>query len=135
MSRQEIEQAIQAKNWPEVGRLLDTRPGLFRHLVKGLHETRPESLEKNLQAFQIAAKVMDRERILDQVRRLMWMLNEESGNFCPNAALALAHIAQVEPEYIEPHLPSLRVHAEDPSEDMRHVVRKAVSMIQRALKQ
>jgi hypothetical protein len=133
MSRAAFEQAIATRNWPEVGRLLDEHPGYMRHLIKGLHETNPARLEKTLLAFQIATKVLDEEKIRDQGRRLMWMLNEESGNYCPNAALALGHIAQVRPDIVQPHVPSLQVHAEDPSESMHTVVRKGLAMVQRAL--
>jgi len=60
----------------------------------------------------------------------MWMLNEESGNNCPNAALALAAIAEVDPEAVRPHLPVLRLYAADPSSRMRTIIQRALAEIE-----
>ncbi len=132
MERDILDAAINDRNYPEIGRLLDERPGRLRKLMSRLHETGEMKLEATLEAYQIAAKVLDRETMLDHARRLMWMLNEESGNNCPNAALALGHIAQVIPDGIVPHLPVLRVYAEDPSPQLREPVRQAIVLIRRA---
>jgi len=134
MRNDEFDKMIDRADWPGVGQILIDHPGYTRHLVSRLHHPGKEKQRRTLEAFQIAAKVLDRERTLDLLRRLMWMLNEESGNFCPQASLAVGHIAQVDPEAVKPHLPSLQVYAEDPSELMRFPARKAVSLVQRALK-
>ncbi len=132
MQKDAFDQAVDLRNYPEIGRLLDERPGRLRKLISRLHETGEHRLQATLEAYQIAAQVLDREKILDHARRLMWILNEESGNNCPNAALALAHIAQVLPGDIAPHMPVLRVYADDPSPQLREPVRQAISMIRRA---
>ncbi len=61
------------------------------------------------------AETIEEERILDVVRSLMWILNEVSGNNCPNAALALSHIAQINPQAVLLHVPVLEIYADDPS--------------------
>lgn len=132
MAKDELIKAIAAADWNRIGQILDERPGMTRHVVSQLHTSSPEMLENVLQSFQVIAKVIDREKLLDLLRRLMWMLNEESGNNCPAAALAIAHVAMVDPEAVAPHVPSMKVFAEDPSERMRTTVRKALSIIRNA---
>lgn len=133
MSREKIEVFLERSDWSGLGELLVEKPGQVRRLIANLHEANDKSLKRTLGGFQIAAQVLPREKLLDLVRRLMWMLNEESGNNCPNAALALGHIAQVDAEAVEPHLPVLYVYADDPSSQMRATVRKGIAMVKMAL--
>jgi hypothetical protein len=114
--------------------LLEKSPGKSRKLLSLLHETNQSALDNVLKSFEIVAKVFEREKLLDLLRRLMWMLNEESGNNCPNAALAIAHISLVDRDAVMPHVPVLRVYADDPSEQMREPVRKSISIIENASK-
>ncbi len=134
MSKNDWNTLLAAKDWDGIGAILDERPGAVRHLVSRLTLPDGELLDTTLMSFQVVAKVFDKERTLDLLRRLMWMLNEESGNNCPNAALAIAHIAQVHPDWVAPHVPSLKVHADDPGELMSKTVRKALTIINRASK-
>ncbi|MDP8208189.1 MAG: hypothetical protein P9L92_16100 [Candidatus Electryonea clarkiae] len=133
MQKNEFNKIVDDGNWQALGQLLLDSPGQARRLISRLHTTSEPKLAATLDGFQITAKVFERERLLDLCRKLMWMLNEESANFCPNAALALGHIAQVDPEAVEPHLPSLQIHADDPSEMMRIPVRKGITLIRMAL--
>lgn len=109
--------------------LLQEHPGGVRFLISGLHATDEIELGRVLVGFRTASDVLDEERRLDLARRLMWLLNEESGNNCPNAALALAAMANCHPEAILPHLPVLRVYAEDPSDYIGSACRKAIAQI------
>jgi hypothetical protein len=134
MKKDEINRIIDSGDYPALGQLFIDQPSKVRILLGRLSLTDDLKLTRTLDAFQIAAKVFEHERLLDLCRKLMWMLNEESGNNCPNAALALGHIAQVDPGAVEPHVPVLQVYAEDPSELIRVTVRKALPMIRRASK-
>ncbi len=128
-----IDNYLDNQDYTSLGRLLLENPGKIRKLYSRLHETNETKLNKTLDGFQIAAKVMKKEKLLDIIRRLMWMLNEESGNNCPNAALALGHIAQVNPDLVQPHMQVLSIYANDPSEQLHKPVRKALSMIHMAM--
>jgi len=132
MIKDEIEQSIYSKDYDTLRRILRESPGKVRILVSRLNTTDQIKLEAVLTAFQIAAMVLNEEKLLDLVRRLMWMLNEESGNNCPAAALALGHIAQVRLDAVRPHLPVLRLYAEDPSPMMSATVSRALAMIRNA---
>ncbi|MFC2170558.1 hypothetical protein ACFLQJ_01105 [Calditrichota bacterium] len=132
--KHKIDEYIDNGNWTELAALLDDKPGQVRRLISRLHTTSESKLAATLDGFQIVARIFERERLLDLCRRLMWMLNEESANFCPNAALALGHIATVDVSVVEPHLPVLKIYADDPSEMMRTPVRKGITIIQQALK-
>ncbi|MCB2199249.1 hypothetical protein KQI63_07585 [bacterium] len=127
-------EAIRKKQVAELVGLLEDHPGAVRYLISGLHATDDEELGGVLNGFRMAADVLDEERRLDLARRLMWLLNEESGNNCPNAALALAAMADIHPEAILPHLPVLKVYAEDPSDYIGSACRKAVALIKTAAK-
>jgi len=95
-----------------------------------LHSTNPKELAKTLMAFEIIAEELEIERLRDLGRKLLWMLNDESGNHCPNASLALAHIAKVHYDVIAPHIPVMRVHAEDPGDQMASICQQAITLIE-----
>ena len=128
--KKEVLGYIHEEQWGHLADYLRKHPNAIRHLLSGLHTTDSSTLTGILHAFAITASTIDRERLLDLNRRLMWLLNEESGNHCPNAALALAEIAQVQPETVLPHLPVLKVYTEDPSPGIREACRKAVARIE-----
>lgn len=131
-NKKELREAILIGHYQKIGEFLVENPGLIRVLMSGLHETGEKTLKRFYDAFQIAVKVFDDERCRDLMRKLMWMLNEESGNNCPNAAMAVAYIAQVRYDFVEPHIPVLQVYADDPSEQIHLPVRKALSIIKNA---
>ncbi len=112
-----------------IHRVLSAHPGRVRYLIAGLNETDPDRLEAVLAAFVTAAGTLERERRLELVRKLMWQLNEESGNNCPDAALAIARIALVDREAVMPHIPVLQLYAQDPSQRMRRSVSSALASI------
>jgi hypothetical protein len=118
-----------------LGAIFRKSPGKGHKLFARLHETDYKKLNNVLYSFQTLAENLEEEKLLDVVRRLMWMLNEESGNNCPNAALALGHIAQIRPQAVLPHLPVLEIYAEDPSSQMSRAIRKSIAMIKMALTQ
>jgi hypothetical protein len=128
-SQQNLQSAIQTQDWDELRTLLSAKPGLHRYMISGLYTTDPEALEPTLGAFEILAETFEIERLRDLGRKLLWMLNDESGNHCPNAALAMAHIARVEYDAIAPHLPVMQVHANDPGDQMAVICQQALQMI------
>jgi len=132
-SGKSVVELVENNDFEALKELLKKNPRKTRKLIARLHETDRQKLNSVLKGFQVVAETLEREKLLDIVRRLMWMLNEESGNNCPNAALALAHIAQKDPQAIAPHLPVLKVYSEDPSSQMREPVRWAIAMIKMAL--
>jgi len=134
-TRTSVADLVNGSNYDELSKLLQDSPGKVRKLLSLLHETNPTSLERVFKSFEVVAKVFDREKLLDLLRRLMWMLNEESGNNCPNAALAVAHISLVDRDAVMPHVPVLRVYADDPSSQMREPVRRSISIIENASKE
>jgi len=131
-NRERIASALAESDWPALRRCLVERPGAARHLIAALHTADEAASRRAARGFEELAHALEREKLLDQVRRLMWMLNEESGNNCPPAALALGHVARVLPEAVLPHLPVLELYAGDPSERMRRWVREGIRMIREA---
>lgn len=129
MRKSALEKAIIDKNYSAIAEILRKSPGKARILLSGLYETNEKQLDTILETFQVIAKVLEEERVSDLLRRLMWFLNEESGNSCPNAALAIGHIAHARYHLVEPHLPVLKIYANDPSAIMRTKVRHALAMI------
>lgn len=127
--RDEMRMAVDREDWDEVRRMLTQSSGSLRVLLSGLHHPDKTALARVLHGFRIAAQVLAPERLLDLLRRLMWLLNEESGNNCPAAALAIAEIATVAPDAVAPHLPVLRVYANDPSSRMRDCITQALARI------
>lgn len=123
-------EAVYSNKQETVRNVLLEHPGRVRYLIAGLNETDPDRLEAVLTAFVTAAKALDRERLLELVRKLMWQLNEESGNNCPDAARAIARIALVDREAVMPHIPVLQLYAQDPSQRMRRCVSDALATIQ-----
>ncbi|MCB2213057.1 hypothetical protein KQI52_13165 [bacterium] len=113
--------------------MLGAKPGLQRALISGLHETDNTRLEPTLRAFTILAETLADERLRDLARKLMWMLNDESGNHCPNASLALAAVAEARADIVAPHLASLKVHVNDPGDHMASRCAEAVRRIETAL--
>ena len=131
--KKQVLSALEGVNKDELANLLRDHPGSVRFLVNGLHTSDEDRLDRVLDGFRTAADVLDEEKRLDLARRLMWLLNEESGNNCPNAALALAAMAEIHPDSIKPHLPVLRVYADDPSDYLSTACRKAVAIIKQAI--
>ncbi len=131
----DIRKIIESNNQIVLGMILKKNPGKARKLFARLHETDYTKLNYVLRSFQTLAETIDEERLLDIVRNLMWLLNEESGNYCPNAALALGHIAQINPQAVLPHVPVLEIYAEDPSFQMSNTVKKGLAMIKMAFTQ
>ncbi len=129
-NRAALLQAIAAGEWEQVRTMLSSKPGLQRALISALHETDSERLEPTLHAFTVLADTLQDERVRDLARKLMWMLNDESGNHCPNASLALAAIAEVRVDVVAPHVASLMVHANDPGDHMASVCAEAVRRIE-----
>jgi hypothetical protein len=126
---------VENNNREALSEIFKHSPGKARKLFARLHETDYTKLNNVLRSFQTLAETIDEERLLDIVRNLMWLLNEESGNYCPNAALALGHIAQINPQAVLPHVAVLEIYANDPSFTMRNTVKKGLAMIKMALTQ
>ncbi|GBE30780.1 MAG TPA: hypothetical protein ENH10_04445 [Bacteroidetes bacterium] len=129
--QKDIVSAIEAEAWEDIRTMLASQPGLHRYIIARLYETDAAQMERTLRSFEIIAETFERERLLDLARRLLWMLNDESGNHCPNSALAMAHIARVHYQVIEPHIPVMRFHATDPGDRMAAICQEALDMIEK----
>lgn len=123
-----IPDLVDAGEWTSLRDRLRQRPGKVRSLLSMLHEVDSDRLAAVFVAFERAVPdAFDEERLRDLARKLMWLLNEESGNHCPAAALALAALGRARPDIVEAHRPVLGVYATDPSPGMAEACRVALA--------
>lgn len=129
----QLNEAIDNGCWADYRELIRENTGLYRHLISRLHDPEPEHRNKTFRAFEETAFAWPEKRIAELTRKLMWLLNEESGNHCPAAAIALAHIGKVRLNIVLPHRPILAVYTNDPSESIATACREALAMIDEML--
>ncbi|MBZ0263609.1 hypothetical protein K8I28_02990 [bacterium] len=113
--------------------LLLNKPATTFKLIRKLYSTNDNIRGRAVQAFSFVAEQFDDAKLKDIVQRLMWLLNEESGNYCPHAARALVEIARIKPESVRDHLPQLEYYANCESEALRRESSYAVREIKNIL--
>ncbi|MFC1553998.1 DVU0298 family protein [candidate division KSB1 bacterium] len=134
MTREELKIYLIENKFEIIEKELEQNPQLIRKFFGFLYD--PDKAIRNSAAkvFGIAAKYMQEESLKDLIRRMMWMLNDESGSCCWHVPYAIGEIGKEKPYIIESFIPQLEYYAKDPDATLRNGVQEALDVIKNAIK-
>jgi hypothetical protein len=111
---------------------LRKKPAFLRKIQKSLYDMDERVRWGAARAFGDAALVLDEEKMKDVLRRLVWMINEESGNNCWFAPQAIGFIGKVRPQWVEDFIPCLLEFYEYPDSKIREGLDFAFNLFKEA---
>ncbi|MCP4727825.1 MAG: hypothetical protein GY863_22495 [bacterium] len=128
----ELAQLLRNNDLEKIEEILTAKPQLVRRLMGYLYDPDEDLRMAAAKSFGIAAKVLPMEKLKDLIRRMMWMLNDESGSCCWHVPYALGEIGYANYEAIKDFLPCLEHYSKDPDHTMNKGVKDAFVRIRAA---
>ena len=101
MDKVELDDILSGKNSAVLRKLVEGSPRLMRQLYSRLHHQNVAVREGAAKALGISSGRLERYKVNNLINRLIWSLNDESGNYCPHASIALREILKNRPELRE----------------------------------
>ncbi len=132
MTKEELHQILQINNFQKLEAALTVYPRITRKLLGFLYHKDESLRNSTARGFEIAAGSLQIEKKKDQIRRMMWMLNDESGSCCWAIPAALAEIGRSNPPAMKDFINSLKYYAADPDNNLSMGVKKALVIIENA---
>ncbi|MFC1557079.1 DVU0298 family protein [candidate division KSB1 bacterium] len=129
ITRQEIESILRQNDHNRLEEAVKAHPKTIRLLMGFLYHQEEGLRDAAAQGFGIAARILPLEKLKDLIRRMMWMLNDESGSCSWHVPYALGEIGYNNPEAIKDFVGCLSHYADDPDEYLRTGVRSALKRI------
>lgn len=129
MTKSELEVVLRNNDLNKLRTALEAKPGVMRKLMGFLYHPELEVRDAAARGFGVVAQVYPMEKLKDLLRRMMWMLNDESGSCCWHIPYAVGEIGYSNPEAIDDFLGCFSYYANDPDETMSTGVRRALERI------
>lgn len=111
---------------------LRKKPAFMRKIHKSLYDVDDRVRWGAARAYGDAAAVLGEEKMKDMLRRLVWMINEESGNNCWFAPQAIGFIGKARPDWVEDFIPCLLEFYEYPDSKIREGLDFAFNLFREA---
>jgi hypothetical protein len=132
LDKDELKKALLEGNSELIQAELKKKPALLRKIQRSLYDTDERVRWAAARAYGDAALVLGEEKMKDILRRLVWMINEESGNNCWFAPHAIGYIGKVRPEWVEDFIPCLLEFYEYPDSKIREGLEFAFNLFREA---
>ncbi|MFC1492892.1 DVU0298 family protein [candidate division KSB1 bacterium] len=133
MSRnKELELLLKNNDLDKIEEMLTEKPQHVRRLMGYLYDPDEDLRMAAAKCFGIAARILPMEKLKDLIRRMMWMLNDESGSSCWHVPYALGEIGYANYEAIRDFLPCLEHYTEDPDHTLSKGVKDAFERIRQS---
>lgn len=129
MKKEELELLLRNDNMDQLRSVLEEKPQVMRKLMGFLYHPEIEVRDAAARGFGVVAQVFPMEKLKDLLRRMMWMLNDESGSCCWHVPYAVGEIGYNNPEAIDDFLACFSHYANDPDETMSTGVKHALERI------
>ncbi len=131
----EIEKLLRNEDYDSLEKMLTEKPQLVRRLIGYLYDPDESLRTSAARSFGIAAKILPMDKLKDLIRRMMWMLNDESGSSCWHVPYALGEIGYTNYEAIKDFLGCLEHYTKDPDHTLSKGVKDAFARIEEGEKQ
>ncbi len=135
MTKKELENILRQKQYDLLSKkILENPPQATRKLMGFLYHPEEEIRNAAAKGFGLSASILPMEKLKDLIRRMMWMLNDESGSCCWHVPLAIGEIGRANFNAIEGFIDQLEYYANDPDTTLSTGVKKALEMIRESQK-
>jgi len=129
MHKRDVEKILKNNEIEKFRDIFKSKPQVVRKLMGFLYHPDIEIRNAAAKGIGIIAQVMPEEKLKDLLRRMLWMLNDESGSCCWHIPYAIGEIGYNNPDVIEDFIGCFSHYADDPDENLRTGVRDALKRI------
>ncbi|MFC1477686.1 DVU0298 family protein [candidate division KSB1 bacterium] len=129
MKRDELEIFLRANKLEDLKDEYSNNPAIIRKLMGFLYHPELELRDAAARGFGMIARVMPMEKLKDLLRRMMWMLNDESGSCSWHVPYAIGEIGFNNPEAIDGFIGCFSHYANDPDDYLSTGVKRALKRI------
>jgi len=129
MSKEELETILRNNELERLRKEIRDKPQTVRRLMGFLYHPELEVRDAAAKGFGIAAQILPIEKLKDLIRRMMWMINDESGSCCWHVPHALGEIGYHNSAAIQDFIGSLSYYADDPDNTLSTGIKEALKRI------
>jgi HEAT repeat protein len=126
MFKPEIEKLLREKNFDELREVLTKDSRNVRKLMGFLYHPEVSVRDAAAKGFGIVAQIWPFDKLMNLVRRMLWMMNDESGSCTWHIPYALGEIGYNRPEAMKNYMKTFANYVNDPDETLSSGVEEAL---------